>query len=168
MPERTCSKRKPCGWGYTREMQDPTERALNGLNSNNWGTKISSISPILLFLKRFCLLICKRHTERGRDTGRGRSRLHAGSPTWDSIPEPWDGDLSQRQTLSTTTEPCRCPNKVVFPAPSRKYISTSPWEDDKWFLQLYWGILDQEMTEWSIRWRTDNLSCREIPNNSCS
>ena len=23
---------------------------------------------------------------RGRDTGRGRSRLHAGSPTWDSIP----------------------------------------------------------------------------------
>ena len=23
--------------------------------------------------------------ERGRDTGRGRSRLHAGSPTWDSI-----------------------------------------------------------------------------------
>ena len=24
--------------------------------------------------------------ERGRDTGRGRSRLHAGSPTWDSIP----------------------------------------------------------------------------------
>ena len=24
-------------------------------------------------------------TERGRDTGRGRSRLHAGTPTWDSI-----------------------------------------------------------------------------------
>ena len=24
--------------------------------------------------------------ERGRDTGRGRSRLHAGSPSWDSIP----------------------------------------------------------------------------------
>ena len=24
--------------------------------------------------------------ERGRDTGRGRSRPHAGSPTWDSIP----------------------------------------------------------------------------------
>ena len=23
---------------------------------------------------------------RSRDTGRGRSRLHAGSPTWDSIP----------------------------------------------------------------------------------
>ena len=24
--------------------------------------------------------------ERGRDTGRGRSRLHAGGLTWDSIP----------------------------------------------------------------------------------
>ena len=29
------------------------------------------------------------HTERGRDIGRGnRSRLHAGSPMWDSIPDP--------------------------------------------------------------------------------
>ena len=27
-------------------------------------------------------------TERGRDTGRGRSRLPAGSPMWDSIPGP--------------------------------------------------------------------------------
>ena len=27
-----------------------------------------------------------RDTERGRDPGRGRSRLHAGSPTWGSIP----------------------------------------------------------------------------------
>ena len=28
----------------------------------------------------------QRERERGRDTGRGRSRLHAGSPMWDSIP----------------------------------------------------------------------------------
>ena len=27
------------------------------------------------------------HRERGRDTGRGRSRLYAGTPTWDSIPD---------------------------------------------------------------------------------
>ena len=26
-----------------------------------------------------------KDTERGRDIGRGRSRLHAGSPMWDSI-----------------------------------------------------------------------------------
>ena len=27
-----------------------------------------------------------RDTEKGRDTGRGRSRLHAGSPNWDLTP----------------------------------------------------------------------------------
>ena len=36
-------------------------------------------------------------TERGRDTGRGRSRLHAGSPMRDSIPGPQDHALGQRQ-----------------------------------------------------------------------
>ena len=30
------------------------------------------------------------HTQKGRDTGRRRSRLHAGSPMWDSILEPQD------------------------------------------------------------------------------
>ena len=34
---------------------------------------------------------------RGRDIGRGRSRLHAGSPMWDSISELRDHALSQRQ-----------------------------------------------------------------------
>ena len=28
----------------------------------------------------------QRGRERGRDTSRGRSRLHAGSPMWDLIP----------------------------------------------------------------------------------
>ena len=41
---------------------------------------------IYLFFKRFYLFIHERHRERGRDIGRGRSRLHAGSPMWDSIP----------------------------------------------------------------------------------
>ena len=40
---------------------------------------------IYLFIS-FYLFIQERHTERGRDTGTGRNRLHAGSPTWDSIP----------------------------------------------------------------------------------
>ena len=35
--------------------------------------------------------------ERGRDTGGGRSRPHAGSPMWDSIPGLQDGALGQRQ-----------------------------------------------------------------------
>ena len=44
----------------------------------------------------------REHRERvkGRDTGRGRSRLHAGSPTWDSIWELRDHVLSQRQMLN--------------------------------------------------------------------
>ena len=43
-----------------------------------------------------------RDTERGRDIGRGRSRLHAGSPMWDSIPGPLDHDgLSKRLTTKS-------------------------------------------------------------------
>ena len=45
------------------------------------GTSISS--PFFLFKDFIYLLL--RDRERGRDTGRGRSRLHAGSPMWDSI-----------------------------------------------------------------------------------
>ena len=42
-----------------------------------------------------------RDTEReARDTGRERSRLHVGSPMWDSIPGPQDHDLSQRQMFN--------------------------------------------------------------------
>ena len=39
-------------------------------------------------------------TQRGRDTGRGRSRLPARSPMWDSIPGPREHDLSWRQTFN--------------------------------------------------------------------
>ena len=38
--------------------------------------------------------------ERGKDTGRGRSRLHARSPTRDSIPGLQDHALGQRQALN--------------------------------------------------------------------
>ena len=38
-----------------------------------------------IFFIRFYLFIHKRHTQRDIDTGRGRSRLHAGNPMQDSI-----------------------------------------------------------------------------------
>ena len=40
------------------------------------------------FLKKDFIYLFMRDTEkeRSRDTGRGRSRLHARSPTWDLIP----------------------------------------------------------------------------------
>ena len=41
-----------------------------------------------------------RDMERGRDIGRERSRLPVGSLMWDSIPEPWDHNLSQRHMLN--------------------------------------------------------------------
>ena len=44
-----------------------------------------------------------RHRERGRDTGRGRSRLHAGSPMRDSIPGLQDHALGWRWALNCWT-----------------------------------------------------------------
>ena len=38
----------------------------------------------------------EREREGGKDTGRGRSGLHAGSPMWDSIPGPQDQALGRR------------------------------------------------------------------------
>ena len=53
--------------------------------------------------------------EIGRDTGRGRSRLHAGSPMWDSILEPRDHDLSWRQMLNRwTTQVPQLPTPFVL------------------------------------------------------
>ena len=40
---------------------------------------------LIIFLKYFIYLL-ETEREHGRDTGRGRSKLHAGSLTWDSIP----------------------------------------------------------------------------------
>ena len=41
-----------------------------------------------------------RGRERGRDIGRGRSRLHAGSLMWDLIPGLQDHALGGRQALN--------------------------------------------------------------------
>ena len=46
------------------------------------------------------MIVTQRERERGRDTGRGRSRLHAGSPTWDLILGPRGHALNQRQMLN--------------------------------------------------------------------
>ena len=42
----------------------------------------------------------KRERERDRVIGRGRSRLPAGSPTWDSILGPQDHALGRREALN--------------------------------------------------------------------
>ena len=58
------------------------------------------------------MIVTHTQRERGRDTSRGKSRLHAGSPTWDSIPasaiRPWAAGgtkpLSHPVTLLTEEE----------------------------------------------------------------
>ena len=55
---------------------------------------------ILFVLKILFIYLFMRHRETGRDLGRGRNRLPAGTPIQDSIPGPWDHDLAQRQALN--------------------------------------------------------------------
>ena len=55
---------------------------------------------LFIFKDLFFLLMIDTQRERGRDTGRGRSRLHAGTPMWHSITGLWDHALSQKQTLN--------------------------------------------------------------------
>ena len=58
----------------------------------------SFLSLRLFFFLRFYLFIHERHRERGRDVGRGRSRLPTGTLMQDSIPGPQDHD--QRQMIN--------------------------------------------------------------------
>ena len=64
-----------------------------------------------IFFLRFHLFIHER--QRGRDTGWGRSRLHAGSPMWDSIPGP-PRIMPRAKGKCSTTEPPRCPRCLDF------------------------------------------------------
>ena len=56
------------------------------------------ISSLYIFKKD--LFTHERHTERGRDIGRGRSRPPVEIPMWDLILEPCDHDRSHRQMLN--------------------------------------------------------------------
>jgi len=111
----------------------------------------SECQCIFYFLLDF---ICQREREREREqaqargaAGRGRSRLpteQGASPMWDSIPGPWDRDLSRRQN-SWLTEPPRHSQILIFkPALLRSishihnsHISTIQFND---FSKLYWGV----------------------------
>ena len=57
-------------------------------------SRLNCIVDVGLIFKIFSLFIYERHTERGRDIGRGGSRLPVGSPMWDSIPGPQGYNLS--------------------------------------------------------------------------
>ena len=67
-----------------------------------WSCSENFYLCIFKFLKKI-LFIHERHTERGRNIVRERSRLHPGSPMWDSIQGLQDHALGQRQTLNPWT-----------------------------------------------------------------
>ena len=56
-----------------------------------------SFSFLFFFLKILFVYSWETQSERGRDMGKGRRRLHAGSPMWDSIPGLQDHNLGQRR-----------------------------------------------------------------------
>ena len=60
----------------------------------------------VLFLKDVIYLFI-RDPERGRDTGRGRSRLHAGTPMWDLV------DLGSRPGPKADAHPLGHPGLPV-------------------------------------------------------
>lgn len=95
--------------GFTLSMEPDTGLSLRTLRSwpelksrvrclTDWTTQASQRA--LIFFLRSHLFIHERHTERGRDTGRRRSRLHVRILMQDSIPGPRDHALSQRQKLN--------------------------------------------------------------------
>ena len=56
---------------------------------------------VTFFCKDFIYLFMRdTERERGRDTGRGRNRLHAGTLMWDSIPGLQDHALGRRWALN--------------------------------------------------------------------
>ena len=75
-------------------------------NSFSWffdSLLLTSLLPPPPFFK--ISFIYSWETEKGRDIGRGRSRLHAGSRLQDLIPGLWDHALSQRQMLNRWATP---------------------------------------------------------------
>ena len=83
-------------WDSIPGLQDRTLGQRQALN--RCATQGSPQLCFIIFLKIY-LFIYDRHRERerGRDTGGGRSRLHAGSLTRDSILGLQDRALGQRQ-----------------------------------------------------------------------
>ena len=107
-----------------------------------------------IFFLRFYLFIHKRQRERerGRDIGRGRSRLHAGSPMWDSILGLQDHTLGRRW----------------------RYTGESPWLPHFAFLMVLWSSPGTHLL--SIRLSLGGtagalLSCSKdnhVPGDSCN
>ena len=102
-----------------------------------------------------------RDTQRGRDIGRGSSRLHAGSPMWDSILGLQDHSLSQRHRLNCwATQP---PLKTQFSCSQHLFslVNTLRWQDMEklgrteglWEKMMeHWGKIKEVWGTWVAHW----------------
>ena len=99
-------------WANTKVIQVP-----GGSQRITWGRKAGHLG-----LLRFYLFIHERHTGRGIDMGRGKSRLPVGSLMQDLIPGPWNPNLSQRQMLNHWAT--QCPHLRHFKTPNNDTTST--------------------------------------------
>ena len=97
-----------------------------------------------------------RHTERGRDTGRGRSRLHAGSPMQDLIPDPRIPTWAEGS--HPTAEPPRCPSHYLFIFPPYLISLTC----STWFLQVR-NCAHRSDARWtSFKWKLSTEFQEEV------
>ena len=118
-------------WGHWGPKKGPNPRIM----ADEGPKKRLSNSK---FFKRFYLFMSdrERETERGRDTGRRRSRLPAGNPMWDSIPGPRDYDLSQRQTLNHWATQVSQDSQILKAAFS--LLQETAFTVCYWFYQTKW------------------------------
>ena len=117
----------------------------------------------VIFFKRFYLFIHERHRETEAETGRERSRLHAGSLMWDSIPGLQDHTLSRRQMLNHWAT--RCPPGFGFKS-RLSDISMGPpaffWYPLAWcmiFHPLTFNLLVSIGLRWASCWQRTDGCC---------
>ena len=120
------------------EVQAPTAKQSVMSNVSALVEKPWTERMVCLFLLIIHLFIYERHTERETETGRGRSRLHAGSLTQDSIPGPQDHISGRRQALNHWTTQGSPKEwyvwawegkyKVHHPRNTRLKAGTHPWQ----------------------------------------
>ena len=83
------------GWAESAIHMDL--EPVNGDGDKNFfelfGSNFELFGFLIFFFLKIYLFMRDTERERGRDTGRGRSRLHSGSPTWNLIPDPQDHAL---------------------------------------------------------------------------
>ena len=91
---------------------------------------VGSFFFLPFFFFKILFIYHERHTERSRDIGRGRrSRLHTGSPIWDSILELQDPALGWRQVLNrgaTQASLFLLSISVFVPPPFPSYLLSLP------------------------------------------